>query len=82
MVDYVITDTGQLLLGNGHWYMSGGAQKVRGAGGMKVVNGIIVEINNHSGHYVPSPDEFHHYIQQLQRLLADDYKTGFLFKPR
>jgi hypothetical protein len=53
-VNYVVTESGELILGkSGHISLSQGAD-VLAAGEVKFVNGIPKFINNASGHYKPS----------------------------
>ena len=52
--DFVITNDGKLVVGYGHSNLSNGAQTVRAAGQIKIVNGSVREITNSSGHYQPS----------------------------
>lgn len=53
-VDYVITKDGELVLGAGHYHLSGGADTVKAAGGMELKDGKVISIDNNSGHYQPT----------------------------
>lgn len=53
--DFVITESGETLLGRKHTFLSKGAD-VLAAGELKIRGGNIVNINNLSGHYVPAPN--------------------------
>lgn len=55
--DFVVTKSGDLKVGSGHYYLSGEASNVQAAGQIRLHNGQIVEINNVSGHYAPSARE-------------------------
>ena len=55
--DFIVTEPGELKVGNGHYYMSGQAENVQAAGSIRLHNGQVVEINNVSGHYAPSAAE-------------------------
>ena len=52
--DFVVTAEGKLIVGTGHYNLSGGASKVQAAGQIKIVNGNVREITNSSGHYKPT----------------------------
>ncbi len=53
-VDFIINTNGELVIGGGHWKMSGEAIFVRAAGRLKFKDGQVVSIMNQSGHYQPS----------------------------
>ncbi|WP_449387857.1 hypothetical protein [Chryseobacterium lineare] len=61
MFDFVITQSGETLLGRKHTFLSKGAD-VFAAGELKMRNGNIVGINNLSGHYIPSPNVANTYL--------------------
>jgi RHS repeat-associated protein len=61
MFDFVITQSGETLLGRKHTFLSKGAD-VFAAGELKMRNGNIVGINNLSGHYVPGPNVANTYL--------------------
>jgi hypothetical protein len=53
-LNYIVSDTGNLVIGrSGHTSLSGGAD-VLAAGEAKFVNGELRSLNNASGHYQPS----------------------------
>lgn len=52
--DFIITENGALMLGNGHYHLSGNAKTVKGAGEVNIVNGKIQDVTNNSGHYQPT----------------------------
>ena len=52
--DFVVTSSGELKVGSGHYNLSGEAQNVQAAGQIKLFKGELMEINNASGHYQPS----------------------------
>ncbi|OJJ19678.1 hypothetical protein BKI52_19290 [marine bacterium AO1-C] len=68
-VDFVVTMTGELKLGTGHYFLSGSAATVRAAGQIKIVNGKITLITNGSGHYRPNANAL-----KAQKELFDDLK--------
>ncbi|WP_241615187.1 RHS repeat-associated core domain-containing protein [Rhizobium sp. SSA_523] len=55
--DFVVTESGELKIGSGHYYLSGGANEVQAAGQLRLYKGQVMEINNASGHYQPSAIE-------------------------
>jgi hypothetical protein len=55
--DFVITNENRLVLGKGHFNLSGGANTVQAAGQIKLYNGKVTLINNNSGHYTPNLTE-------------------------
>lgn len=58
IVDYVITDDYKLLLGIGHYKLSGKSKTIVSAGRLSInENGKISYLDNDSGHY--SPDKEH-----------------------
>lgn len=59
--DFVITQSGETLLGRKHTFLSKGAD-VFAAGELKMRNGNVVGINNLSGHYVPGPNVANTYL--------------------
>lgn len=59
--DFVITQSGETLLGRKHTFLSKGAD-VFAAGELKIRGGNIVNINNLSGHYVPGPNVANTYL--------------------
>jgi len=55
--DFVVTNDGKLVIGQGHYNLSGQASEVRAAGQMRIVKGKVMDINNSSGHYKPTVEE-------------------------
>jgi RHS repeat-associated protein len=55
--DFVVDSNGNLVIGSGHYNLSGGAQTVRAAGEIKIYKGKVTSITNSSGHYKPSASE-------------------------
>jgi len=55
--DYVITNSGELKIGSGHYYLSGGAESVQAAGRLKIYKGTVTPLNGNSGHYRPTPEQ-------------------------
>jgi RHS repeat-associated protein len=55
--DFVVTNEGKLVVGNGHYNLSGGASSVKAAGQIQLYKGKVMNINNSSGHYMPSIEE-------------------------
>ncbi len=55
--DYVITNSGELKIGSGHYYLSGGAENVQMAGRLKIWQGNVKHLNGNSGHYRPTAGE-------------------------
>lgn len=55
--DFVVTQSGELKVGSGHYYLSGEAASVQAAGRIRLLNGQVVEVNNVSGHYAPTAIE-------------------------
>jgi RHS repeat-associated protein len=53
-LDYVVTETGELVLGRGGHTALANGQNVLAAGEVKFVGGSVRSINNQSGHYRPS----------------------------
>jgi RHS repeat-associated protein len=55
--DFIISNQGELIVGNGHYNLSNGAESVKAAGQLRLYKGQVMEINNSSGHYKPTPEE-------------------------
>ncbi|MHA7831416.1 MAG: hypothetical protein ACX93O_09965 [Flagellimonas sp.] len=60
--DYIVKTDGQILVGRKHSWLSQG-EDVLAAGELKFNNGKLVEINNASGHYMPSTDEASNFLR-------------------
>ncbi len=67
--DYVITNNGQLRIGQGHYHLSGGASRVQMAGRLKIYRGKVTPLNGNSGHYRPTPAQIRQGEIYLNRLL-------------
>jgi RHS repeat-associated protein len=70
--DFVITNSGELKIGSGHYYLSGGASSVKAAGRLKIWNGKVTYLNANSGHYRPNAAQ----AQQGQNLLNQIVNGG------
>ena len=55
--DFIVNNEGKLVIGSGHYNLSGGASTVKAAGQLSVLKGKVTNINNSSGHYQPSLEE-------------------------
>lgn len=68
-VDFVITKNGELILGDGHHFMSNRAKSVIAAGELEIEKGVLKRVSNQSGHYQPSEDvlrtKFLSYLKDL-----------------
>lgn len=54
-VDFVIMQSGELRLGNGHYFLSDEAERVFSAGEIYLTrDGKITAVTDHSGHYLPT----------------------------
>ena len=69
-MDYVIMQSGEILLGSKHTFLSGGAD-VLAAGTVKFNNGTIKAITNASGHYLPTPGEGMNFLRLFKANGAD-----------
>lgn len=59
LLDFIIDQNYKLILGDFHLYLADNSEWVYGAGRMRInTNGIICYIDNWSGHYQPSVEEF------------------------
>ena len=65
--DFIVTTNGEVLVGSKHTFLSKG-ESVIAAGELKLRNGIVVEINNASGHYLPTIDEASNYLRIFREL--------------
>ena len=69
LIDYIITPERNLILGKKHYWMAEGHTFVYGAGRMIISStGIISYIDNHSGHFQPSPETFIRSLELLSHL--------------
>lgn len=80
---FIITLTGELKIGYGHYFLSNSAKAVLAAGSIEVHAGKITYINNGSGHYMPTVEEIQNTIEVFRNinLLAPDLRTHF-WKPK
>ncbi len=67
--DYVITNSGELRIGSGHYYLSNGAESVQMAGRLKIWNGNVKPLNGNSGHYRPTAAQTQRGNQMLQNIV-------------
>ncbi|MCS3528647.1 RHS repeat-associated core domain-containing protein [Chryseobacterium sp. JUb7] len=73
--DFIVTESGELKAGDGHYYMSGQAENVQAAGSLRLHNGQVIEINNVSGHYAPSATETKNFPSILSNTGVDTSKA-------
>ena len=69
--DFVVTNDGKLIVGTGHYNLSGGAGSVKAAGQIQLYKGKIMNINNSSGHYQPSVEQARTFGDVLMQTGAD-----------
>jgi len=69
--DFVVTTNGTLVIGNGHYNLSGGASVVKAAGQISLYRGKVTNINNSSGHYQPSVEQGKKFGQTLKEAGVD-----------
>jgi hypothetical protein len=68
-VEFVLNENGDLVLGEGHYFLSGEKPYLKGAGQMIIdENGKIDLINSYSGHYRPNKDELLTQAKNLRSL--------------
>ncbi|UPT67149.1 MAG: hypothetical protein M0D57_00130 [Sphingobacteriales bacterium JAD_PAG50586_3] len=77
-MDFVITNDGQLHIGQGHYSLSGNANSVLAAGQLKISNGTVKLINNSSGHYQPTIQQGMQAIKYLNNLGVDTSKSHII----
>jgi RHS repeat-associated protein len=73
--DFVVTNEGKLVIGQGHYNLSGEALSVKAAGQMRIVKGQVLDINNSSGHYQPTVSEASGFRDILKSLGVDVSKA-------
>lgn len=73
--DFVVTASGELKVGTGHFNLSGGANEVQAAGQLRLFKGQVMEINNASGHYQPSAAEAKQFPTILSNMGVDVSKA-------
>lgn len=64
--DFVVMPDGQIKVGSKHSWLSDGGQDVIAAGEIRISNGVVEEITNASGHYVPKPGQGMNYLRILK----------------
>lgn len=65
--DFVVTASGEVKIGTGHYNLSGGAAEVQAAGEIKLFRGRVMSITNSSGHYQPSVTQGQEFGNILQK---------------
>ena len=69
LLDYIIMSDGELRIGMKHFWLADTASFVYGSGRMIVsIEGDIEYIDNHSGHYPPSAEQFQKVLKLLDYL--------------
>lgn len=69
LLDFVIMPDKELRIGLKHYWMADEASFVYGAGRMIISpEGDVEYIDNHSGHYIPNPDQFQQTLNLLEYL--------------
>lgn len=72
LIDYIISPDGDLILGKKHYWMAEGLTFVYGAGRMIISDdGSVSYIDNHSGHFQPTPESFKNSLKLLSHLKID-----------
>jgi hypothetical protein len=80
LYDFVLTNQGELRIGRGHYVLSEGADKVKGAGQIFInKEGKIDYIDNFSGHYRPNKEQLLYQTEILKAasLLADKFDVVY-----
>jgi hypothetical protein len=62
IMDFVALPDGQILLGTKHTFLSQGVD-VLAAGTVKLTDGVVKDITNLSGHYLPNPGETMNFLR-------------------
>jgi len=65
LYDFVIDKLGVLRIGRGHYKLNNKDEYLFFAGRLKIKNGIIIYIDNDSGHYYPSKENLNNLIRAL-----------------
>ncbi len=80
---FVITMSGELRIGHGHYYLSESASQVLAAGSIFVNGGKITLLTNGSGHYLPSEESFNNTKEIFKNLgiIKEPLKT-YIIKPK
>ncbi len=69
LLDFVINDKGEFLIGGGHYKLAKKSDTTKGAGELKIDDqGKIVYINNESGHYKPQQINLDAVVKTLGKL--------------
>jgi hypothetical protein len=77
--DFVVTKDSKLHIGYKHQHLSEGNEPVLAAGGIKIKNGQIVSVDNNTGHYRPTEQEFKGYQYLFDKMNIDTKKTKFTY---
>lgn len=72
--DFIIKQNGEILVGRKHSWLSKG-EDVLAAGELKFRNGNLVEINNASGHYLPTIEECSNFLRMFKKAGVDVNKA-------
>lgn len=82
LYDYVITTSGELIIGSQHYRMSKKSKQIKVSGELKINReGKISYLNNESGHYKPSKELLRLVIPYFRKenLLSDDFIPEFRY---
>jgi len=72
--NFVIDMDGNLKVGIGHDYLSGGARGAKMAGSGKIVDGKFIEINNQTGHFQTNSTQLATGVKMLKEIgVANKY---------
>jgi hypothetical protein len=83
LLDFIIDDKLNLILGHYHLYLANNKKHVYAAGRMTIDQfGLISYIDNWSGHYRPSYDDFVNFVKYLKQnfKIRDDCMFNFVDK--
>ena len=72
--DYIVTTSGEILVGPKHSFLSKG-KEVLAAGEIKFNNGVVKNINNASGHYLPTEAEASNFLRIFKNADIDVSKA-------
>lgn len=80
IVDFVVSAIGELLLGHGHYKMSGKSDEILFAGRLMITNKKIVYIDDDSGHYEPSYSDMTECVDFFNNkdLLSSEFSMKFV----
>lgn len=78
--DFVLTESGDIKIGTGHFFLSDQAKYVSSAGDILVKDGKIVEITNISGHYKPREVDLERGIKKFSEheMFGGEYTTKII----